>query len=437
MSAPVEPCFLTAAEASAAIGAGRLTSEALVRSCLERIEARDPAVKAWLHIDPPAALKAAREADKRPRLGPLHGLPFGVKDMIDTVDMPTTYNSVNWQGHRPARDAACVGVVRASGAVILGKTDTVEFAAAGRKAATRHPLNPAHTPGGSSSGSGAAVGDRQVPLAFGTQTGGSHIRPASFNGVYGLKPTWGATSREGARIYSNSLDTIGWYGRSVADLALVADVFRLYGMGEQPAVAAAGLRVAVCRTPYWSKIQPGGEAALAAAAERLQAGGVQVSDLDLSAPFGGLYDAQDTIMFGEGRAAFLDEYLIQGARLGPDFVDRAENSKGITPGQMVAAYDLAAECRRAFEAMFTGFDAVLAPAAPGEAPEGLHTTGDHVFNAMWTLLHVPCCGIPCVTGATGLPVGIQLIGPRFGDSRLLAIATALAPLIDMESGRPT
>ncbi len=227
----MEPCFLTAAEAAAQIRDGRLTSETLIRSCIARIEARDPQVKAWLHLDKAKAIAAAREVDKHPVKGPLHGLPFGVKDMIDTADMPTTYNSPVFQGQRPARDAACVGVARLSGAVILGKTDTVEFAAGGRRAATRNPKNLAHTPGGSSSGSGAAVGDRQVPLAFGTQTGGSHIRPASFNGIYGLKPTWGSVSREGAKQYSNMLDTIGWYGRSVADLSLVASAFRLHDVG--------------------------------------------------------------------------------------------------------------------------------------------------------------------------------------------------------------
>jgi Asp-tRNA(Asn)/Glu-tRNA(Gln) amidotransferase A subunit family amidase len=428
-----EPCLLTAAAASRAIADGRLTSEALVRSCLERIETRDAAVKAWLHLDPRAAIAAAREVDKRPRISRLHGLPFGVKDMIDTADMPTTHNSANWQGHRPARDAACVGVVRALGAVILGKTDTVEFAAAGRRAATRHPMNPAHSPGGSSSGSGAAVGDGQVSLAFGTQTGGSLIRPASFNGIYALKPTWGTVSREGAKIYANSLDTIGWYGRSVEDLVLVAEAFRLDGVGHEPAPAPRALRIGLCRTPYWSRIEPGGERAFALAAERLTRAGVAVEDLVLPDAFGGLFEAQDTIMFGEGRAAFLDELLIQGARLGRDFVDRAENAKGITPDRMIAAHDLAAECRRAFSALFERVDAVLAPASPGEAPHGLQNTGDHVFNAMWTLLHGPCLSIPCTLGPGGLPVGIQLVGPRYADARLLSIAAALAPVIDAET----
>src|SRR5258707_3361367 len=222
----MEPCFLTAAAAAKKISEGTLTSETLVRSCIARIEQRDPQIKAWLHVDKAKAIATEREIDKRPPKGLLHGIPFGIKDMIDTEDMPTTYNSPCYWQHRPAKDAVCVAVARHSGSVILGKTDTVEFAAAGRKAATRNPHNLAHTPGGSSSGSGAAVGDCQVPLAFGTQTGGSLIRPASFNGVYGLKPTWGVVSREGAKQYSNTLDTIGWYGRSVADLSLGAKAFQ-------------------------------------------------------------------------------------------------------------------------------------------------------------------------------------------------------------------
>src|SRR5258705_4282061 len=215
----MEPCFLTAADAAVRIREKTLTSETLVRSCLERIAARDAEVRAWTHIDPAYAIAQARELDKRPPMGPLHGLPFGVKDMIDTADMPTTYNSPLYQGHRPAKDAGCVAVVRQCGAVILGKTDTVEFAAGGRKALTRNPHNLAHTPGGSSSGSGAAVASYMTPLAFGTQTGGSHIRPASFNGAYGLKPTWGAVTREGAKLPSALSATIGWCGASAAEPA--------------------------------------------------------------------------------------------------------------------------------------------------------------------------------------------------------------------------
>jgi len=431
----MEPCFLTAAAAAGQIRAGTLTSEALVRSCLERIEERDPSVKAWLHVDRDRAIARARDLDKQPSAGPLHGLPIGVKDMIDTADMPTTHNSPIYQGHRPTKDAACVAVARHSGGVILGKTDTVEFASAGRRAATRHPRNFGHTPGGSSSGSGAAVGDFQVPLAFGTQTGGSLIRPASFNGIYGLKPTWGVVSREGAKQYSAMLDTIGWYGRSVADLSLVAEAFQLFGLGQRQAVDIKGLRVAYCETPYWSKAEPEGKSTLKLAAERLAGAGAAVVELTLPPPFDGLFEAQTTIMNGEGRPSFLPDYLGSKHILHTDFIEKVENKLAITGKRMAEAYDLAGACRRDFDAMFEDFDVVLAPAATGEAPEGLQNTGNQIFNALWTLLHVPCLGIPCTTGPKNLPVGIQIIGSRFSDARLLAIGECVAPAIDCEEKR--
>src|SRR5687767_6016812 len=333
-AASMEPCFLTAAAAAARIRDKTLTSEMLVRSCLERIATRDADVRAWAYIDPTYAIAQARELDKRQPTGPLHGLPFGVKDVIDTADMPTTQNSPQYQDHRPAKDAGCVAVVRQSGALILGKTDTVEFAAGGRKALTRNPHNLAHTPGGSSSGSGAAVGDYMVPLAFGTQTGGSHIRPASFNGIYGLKPTWGAVTREGAKLLSAMSDTIGWYGRSVADLALVAEAFRLRDLAAQDSVTVKGLKVAVCKTPYWSKAEPSARDALATAAQRLQEAGARIDELELPAPFGSLYDAQVTLMRGEGGPVFLADLLAHGDRLHPDFREMAENTHAITGAMM-------------------------------------------------------------------------------------------------------
>ena len=223
----IDPARMTASQAAGLIALGEMSCEELVRACLDRIGSRDAAVKAWLWLEPDRVIRRARELDKLGPKGPLHGLPFGVKDVIDTAEYPTTQNSPIYDGLRLGRDAACVGVVRGNGALILGKTDTVEFASGGRKALTRNPYNDAHTPGGSSSGSGAAVGDYQVPLAFGTQTGGSHIRPASFNGIYGLKPSWGLVSREGARMSSMTLDTVGWYGRCIEDLILVGTAFRI------------------------------------------------------------------------------------------------------------------------------------------------------------------------------------------------------------------
>ena len=431
-----EPCQLTAAQAAALIRTKAIGCEELVRSCLARIAARDPLVRAWLHLDPALAIRNARELDKLPApKGVLHGLPWGVKDVFDTFDMPTTQNSPLYQGLHVGRDAAAVAVARQSGGLILGKTDTVEFASGGRKALSRNPFNPAHTPGGSSSGSGAAVGDFQVPLAFGTQTGGSHIRPASFNGIYGMKPSWSVVSREGLKMASVTLDTVGWYGRGIDDLVLVAEAFRLLRAADLVPPSPKGLRVGLCRSPVWEHVEPAGEAALLLAARRLADAGAVVEDLVLPSPCEGLSDAQAVIAYGEGSRAFLPEYLLAGDTLAPDLLDKAENRQGITPARLLAAYTLADRCRPLFDALFgPELDVVLTPSAPGEAPAGLHTTGNAIFNRNWTLLHVPCVGIPVNRGPTGLPVGVTLVGPRQGDARLLEIARALAPVIDADPG---
>jgi Asp-tRNA(Asn)/Glu-tRNA(Gln) amidotransferase A subunit family amidase len=433
----MEPCQLTATQAAEQMRAGKLSCEELVRSCLARIAARDPIVRAWLYFDPEQIIRNARELDKRAvagqTMGLLHGLPWGVKDIIDTSDQPTTHNSPIYPGWQPGRDAACVGMVRHSGGLILGKTDTVEFASGGRKALSRNPFNPAHTPGGSSSGSGAAVGDFHVPLAFGTQTGGSHIRPAGFNGIYGIKPSWGAVSREGVRMSSLTLDTVGWYARCVDDLIMVAETFRLTKPAQPVPAGPEGLRIGLCRSPVWSHIQPSGADALMLAASRLRDAGAIVEELDLPAPFNGLHEAQADIVAAEGGTSFLPEYLSSYAILAPDLREKVENARGVTPEKLLASYALADSCRPAFDGLFgPGLDVILTPSTPGEAPEGLHTTGNAIFNLMWTLLHVPCVAIPVGRGAKGLPVGIQLVGPRLSDMRLLAIAKAVAPAIDTD-----
>jgi Asp-tRNA(Asn)/Glu-tRNA(Gln) amidotransferase A subunit family amidase len=428
-----QPSQFTATEAAALLSARKLSCEELVRSCLARITARDPVVRAWLYLDPERAIRRARELDKLPSKGVLHGLPWGVKDVFDTEDMPTTQNSPLYPDLQVGRDAACVAVARHNGGLILGKTDTVEFASGGRKALTRNPYNPAHTPGGSSSGSGAAVGDFHVPLAFGTQTGGSHIRPSSFNGIYGFKPTWGAVSREGLKMASCTLDTVGWYGRSVDDLILVAEAFRLARIADLASVEPKGLRVGLCRSPVWEHIEPAGEAALLLAAKRLAEAGVIVEDLDLPPPCDGLAAAHKDIFYGEGSVSFLPELLRAPTLLAEDIRERVQNGRGLQPAQLLASYTLADQCRPIFDALFGAtLDVILTPSAPGEAPVGLHTTGDAVFNSNWTLLHVPCIGIPVMHGPKGLPVGVTLVGPRCCDARLLAMAKALAPIIDAD-----
>ena len=432
MTNETEPARMTAAEASALIQAKKLSCEELVRSCLARVAARDSVVKAWLYLDPDHVIRRARELDKQPPRGPLHGIPWGVKDVIDTADYPTTHNSLIYDGLRPGRDAASVAVMRGCGALIMGKTDTVEFASGGRKAVTRNPYHPGHTPGGSSSGSGAAVGDFQVHYAFGTQTGGSHIRPASFNGIYGMKPSWGRVSREGVRMSSMTLDTVGWYARGVEDLAMVAEAFRI--RRDPTSVSVKGLRVGVCESPVWREIEPAGKLALSTAATRLADAGAIVEHLDLPAAFNRLHDAHAAIVSSEGGVSFLPEYINNNAMLADDLKDKVENVLQVTPRQLLEAYATADACRPMLDAMFgADLDVILTPSAKGEAPEGLHTTGDAVFNRMWTLLHAPNIGIPVCFGPTGLPVGVTLVAPRMADARLLAIAAACAPVIDTEA----
>ena len=428
----MEPCQLSATQAASLIKSRKLSAEELMRSCLARIDARDALIRAWLHIEPERAIRAAREADKLQASGLLHGLPIGVKDVIDTEDYPTTQNSPIYAGLHVGRDAACVSLARGAGGLVLGKTDTVEFASSGRKALTRNPYNPAHTPGGTSSGSAAAVADFMVPLAFGTQTSGSLIRPAAFTGIYAMKPTWNRVSREGVRMYAISLDTVGWYARSVEDLSLFASALGVPRQDEP--VALRDLRVGVCRSPVWSHIEPSGAAALERAARGLREAGAQVQDFVLPAQFDTLRAAHAAISHREAGVAFLPEYVNAHALLAQGLRDKVENSDGISDATLLASYATADRCRPEFDALFGHeLDVILTPSAPGEAPEGLATTGNAVFNTMWTLLHVPCVNIPAGWGEHRLPVGVQLVGPRWSDARLLAMAAAIAPTIDTDS----
>ena len=430
----MQPYELTASEAASLIETKQLSCEELVRSCLQRIEQREPQVKAWAFIDPPRAIRKARELDNVPAKGPLHGIPVGFKDVMDTADMPTSQNSPLYFEQMVGKDAACVAVVRHSGGLVFGKTETVEFAAWGRKALTRNPHNLKHTPGGSSSGSAAAVGDKHVPLAFGTQTGGSLIRPASFNGLYAIKPTHGVVSREGVKNSAHSLDTVGWYGRSAADLELVGRTFRLPRLGASRA-SAKSLKIGLCRTPMWDRADADGRACLESAARRLAAAGHEVFDLDLPKGFERLPTTIDEISFWEISSAFLPEYLGFGTGLHEELRKLVENAKGLTAESMVEAYNHAAACRQLFDGLFAPgkLDALLTLSATGEAPEGLQSTGDWIFNSLWSLLHVPCVSIPAGAGGKGLPVGVQLIGPRFSDAGLLEITKAIAPVIDAKA----
>ncbi|MCY7308829.1 MAG: amidase [Rhodoferax sp.] len=299
---------LSASQASQAMAQGTLTSAQYTGACLERIAEREPLVRAWAHVDPELAMAQARRRDQEPRRSAIHGIPIGFKDVIRTRDLPTRHNSPIYANHRPNEDASCVATLRALGAVILGKTETLEFACGGNFPPTRNPLDLERTPGGSSSGSGAAVAAGMVPLTLGTQTGGSTIRPASFCGVYAMKPTLGRIATEGVKAYSVHLDTVGLFGRSVADLRLLANAYRITEQPEAPAVAIGGLRIGLCRTHLWPEADADAQAALEGAARLLRTAGAMVSDFYLSAGFDHINRFQDEIMQDGGRSAFLPEY---------------------------------------------------------------------------------------------------------------------------------
>jgi len=416
---------LTASEAGARLRRGDVTAEALARACLSRISSRDADVRAWSYINHDAVIREARELDKRPYGGPLHGIPFGVKDIFNTADMPTQHNSPIYAGAQPNTDAAAVGALRAAGALILGKTDTTEFAGTGRLAATRNPHDLSRTPGGSSSGSAAAVADCHVPLALGTQTGGSLIRPGSYCGVYAMKPTWNAVSAEGVKLGSTTLDTVGWYGRSVADLALVADAFALEDDAPTDFTSLEGARIAIDATPQ--TVEDCSSDALANMVRRLKMAGAHIVPLELSeimAPLQGMWEIVARL---EGRAAFLNLARLHPHTLHKEFVDRVNNVAGFSRANLIDAYDAAARARMQFDRTAREFDAVLTLSAPGEAPQA-RTQGDNTLNRDWTLLHVPCINIPVTLGPNRMPIGLTLTGQRYSDRHLLTVAAAMAAL---------
>jgi Asp-tRNA(Asn)/Glu-tRNA(Gln) amidotransferase A subunit family amidase len=423
-----DPAALTATQALGQMAAGHLTSRDLVAACLARIGQRDADVRAWLALSD-TALEQAEQADAvaPTERGKLHGLPIGVKDVFDTFDLPTTHNSPLYEGFRPAADAAVVDLLRSEGAIILGKTDTTEFAAAGRDARTGNPHDLAQTPGGSSAGSAAAVADRHVPLALATQTGGSTIRPASFCGIVGFKPSFGRVSREGAKIYAQSFDTVGWYGRSVEDAALLASVLGL----DETLVSTdlpGQLRIAITAGPDRDRLAPESLVALDLSKARLQAQGHSVQSTDLPAGFEALDSHHRVILHREGQASFRNLARRHGNALHDDFHHRVENRDGSSLRELAQAYDAMALGRIAFDAFMQDFDILIAPSAPGFAPAG-RRPGDPVFNASWTLLGVPCLNMPVPLGHPSLPIGVTLIAARFADKHLLDAAKRLEPIL--------
>ena len=428
------PAQLTAAEAARRIRAGELNCEDLARDCVARIALRDGALKAWTHHDADQAIEQARLFDRAsgPR-GPLFGIPVGVKDVIDTADMPTRYGSPIYRDYQPRADAACVSAARNAGALILGKTATTEFAST-HPAATRNPHKLDHSPGGSSSGSAAAVADCMVPLAFGTQTGGSIIRPAAFCGVVGYKPSFNLINRAGLKFSAESLDTIGFFGRGVEDVALFAHAVAGQAMPQFDAPLPP--RIGLHRTPHWLQASAPARATLEQAARTLGSAGAQVRDIEFGPEFAALYPAQILIMNYEAARATAWEARAHRNLLSADFAGRMDRGMAIPHDQYHAALAQADVCREKFAAATADVDLLLTLSAIGEAPAGLASTGDSLFNRIWTLLGVPCVHLPAGSGPQGLPLGVQVVGRRADDVATLHGARWIESVLANSGSRP-
>jgi len=432
---------VSAAEVAQAIREGALTSEEVVRACLLRIREMEPRVQAWAFLDEDHALAQARAADELKRsgapIGPLHGVPVGIKDIFDTADLPTERGSALDAGRTPSRDAAAVTLLRAAGAVILGKTVTTEFAS-GAPAKTRNPHDPERTPGGSSSGSAAAVAAAMVPLAIGSQTNGSVIRPAAFCGVVGFKPTHGLIPRTGMLTVSRTLDQVGVFARTIPDAALIAE--QLVGYDERDPDTRPRARLplreiaaqdppiepllALVKTPRWGTAEEEMKEAFLELAGSL---GSRVEEVELFPSAEEAWGWHRTIMDAETAASLVLEWERGRDRLSSAVREQIERGRKVTAADYLRALSLVPRIRDSLAELFEQrYDAILTPAVPGPAPRGLGSTGDPSFCTPWTLCGMPSVSLPLLRTSGGLPLGVQLVGPRDGDARLLRTARWLA-----------
>jgi Asp-tRNA(Asn)/Glu-tRNA(Gln) amidotransferase A subunit family amidase len=435
----MKQCALSLAEAAADIREGRITSLELVGDCLARIEAVDANVQAWAFLDREHAISQARALDERRRagkaIGPLHGVPIGIKDIFDTSDYPTEFGSALWAGRTPRRDAFAVAQLRAAGAVIIGKTVTTEYAHY-QPGKTRNPHDPERTPGGSSSGSAAAVAACMVPGAIGSQTNGSVIRPAAFCGIVGFKPTHGLIPRSGALLLSRALDHVGVFARSVVDAALLAETLLGFDaedpdtrpMARPPLAAVASSepplppRFAFVRTPVWPQAEP---VTAEAFGELVEALAEAASEVELGPGFDRAVDMHGTIRDVEMAHNFHRDYETGAAKLSPVLRKVIEAGRRALALDYTRALAGSAALNQALEPLFDEYDAILTPAAPGPAPRGLDSTGNPAFCTIWTYLGTPAVTLPLMQDENGMPLGVQLVGRRGNDARLLRTANWL------------
>ncbi|KAF2029702.1 Asp-tRNA Asn/Glu-tRNA Gln amidotransferas-like protein subunit A [Setomelanomma holmii] len=438
-----EPFRLTASQAQSKFKDGSLTVEDYARSLLSRVEARDATVNAWAYLNSELVLQHARELDQVPpeKRGLLHGVAIGVKDVILTKDMPTQYNSSIYENDAPKIDAGSIAVLRKNGALMLGKTTTTEFAATSvgpshKGPKTANPHDPTRTPGGSSSGSGAAVGDLQVPIGLGTQTVGSTIRPGSFNGIYAMKPTWNSISREGQKLYSLIFDTLGLYARSVDDLKLLLDAFQLVDdeAAEDFEIKGAKFALLTLPTPQWPAPGPGTAAALKKGADILRDQGAKVEEIVLGNEFRPMYKYHLQVLSGDGRIAFLPDYYGTKDKLHSLLIEHVENKEKYTRKEQLKAFDELAAMRPKLDALADKYAAIIAPSVIDEAPVGHGNTGDAAFCGPWTAMHMPVVNIPGFKGENGLPIGLSLVSSRYRDQHLLRVCREVGKVFETQGG---
>ena len=411
---------------------GTATAQSLIQAAIERIAKLEPSLHAWEVLAPDFALEQARAVDRAlqdgARPGLLAGIPLAVKDIFDTAELPTGHGSPIYRGHRPKADAKAVASARGEGAIVMGKTVTTEFAYF-TPGPTANPWNTARTPGGSSSGSAAAVASGMVALAFGSQTAGSLIRPASYCGVFALKPTHGRFSLSGVKPFAPSLDTLGWLARTADDLELMRAALASEAYVPLLEGQAHTLRLGLCRTHEWPSLDETGQKAWADGEARLRAAGVALATVTVPDDLAPLCDAQKAIMAREAAQSLGREATEHRDLLSQAILDLVQTGQSMSEARYHQAQALASAGRLALARLMQGIDALIVPAAPGEAPLGLAATGDPVFSRVWTLLGLPCVNVPGLLGPNGMPVGLQLVGRAGGERELLGVARAVHRLL--------
>ena len=413
---------LSAFEAARRLQRRELSAQAYVEACLDRIAEREPLIGAFAFVAADRAREQARELDRGALRGPLHGLTVGIKDVFDTRDMPTQGGSEAFRGHHPSIDAAVVALLRSAGALMLGKTVTTELATFPPNG-TRNPRNPAHTPGGSSSGSAAAVADFMVPFATATQTLGSTIRPAGYCGVCGYKPTYNLLPRRGVWPNAESVDTVGLMARDVRDVALLAAAAAHYpALSFDDPDATSAPVIGFCQTWEWDRTDASIRSAFDAARATLSGAGARVMTIDLPESFRGLLEAHRIVAWYEMARGFADIVAHDGHRIRKPLLDRTIAGLDVAPDTYRAAQALGRECRQQLADVFAGCDVLFAPAATGEAPAGLESTGDTSMNQIWTFLHGPSVSVTGGYGPNGLPLAMQVLGRIGDDARALRAA---------------